>query len=199
MKKNIFLLLLSCYFLPFCLFFAQALWASNRMAFCACLLAVSAGTLTLFFAIKKLETKNVGSQQIIEVPKKEVRLHHLLPSSARKQQEQMPIRFQATHPESQKVMLLQERIKTQEQELLFSKQKEEMLTAAIDELKTEVEKKNSEIENLQFELRVLVRLDEKILSAGAFDDKVPDTAQKTQAQVVLESLNPETSRPPLRS
>jgi hypothetical protein len=180
MKKNVSLLLVACYFLPFCLFFAVTLFTSKMLAFCAALLFVSATTLTLFFAIKQLAFEKEPLPQV-EKPQaklqvKQVDLKRFLGT---KEVSSPTMPFRATFFEGEKQKALQEKEAVQEKELLLLRQKVEFSRAAMDELKTEIQKKDEEIESLKFELRVLVRLDEKILSASVFDNKIPDAAKKT--------------------
>ena len=188
MKKNVPLLLLACYFLPFCLFFAVTIFTSKILAFCTALLVVSLATLILFLAIKQSLFEAAASvipsviPSVIQSPPKEeaprIKLQSLIQSIGSKEVSIPHIPRNISYPEKEQQNALQEKITSQEQELLLLKQKVELSTAAIDELKTELKKKDEEIENLKFELRVLVRLDEKILSASILDNKVPDTAQK---------------------
>jgi hypothetical protein len=184
MKKNVPLLLLACYFLPFCLFFAMTFVTSSRVVFCASLLVVSLGTLALFFAIKTwaFEERPLPVAEPRDKPQdipKQIQLQHLFCALACDRAQHVPLSFRASSLEGERVKNLREVIASQEKELLLLRQKIEFSTSAIDELKTEIQKKNDEIESLKFELRVLVRLDEKILSAHILDNKVPDAAKKT--------------------
>ncbi len=188
MRRRLAVLLFTCYFLPFCLFFFTTSWFANVEVFATSLATVALCTLLLFLSLKKWQLSAINQppapapSPFLKVTSPD--LHHLVLAQAGK-----TLRTAPTHKllHTDRLLELQLQVdrlshemanagsffdkqrsllKTQLHEMAREKELSDQVSAQkIQELSTLVKQQEEEIANLKFELRILFRLDEKILSS----------------------------------